>query len=516
MADEDNGLSFSVDLVAQGDDNAFRVQNLPGEDFRRVLAQTTSEKSPLNMRINIVEIHHGTMVYEEEECPATLMIFEFRFQSRIHGHRYESVNVTLEFFDKGNNGRRDPLVTHLAPDRMHWLNKTTYDQRTKLATSAGLSGGSSGVASADVKVAWEMEQTRPLKFKATLTGSPTRSKGKLGDSENAVTWTMQENRDSADGVPSFLQTAVLLKRVTNAPFIANLCVNSSVDIKSASQRALSVTSDKDKKIDTVTITPEKVQIRSNKVSGLTAKDLESMDLIDLSKLFKVNLSEQDVLTPGYESVAVATKTEVTTGEATGGEATKDAGGSAGEGATRTKTTKFSLSLGNGEGADDDDGDDDGGDDGDDDAAGDNGSNDASTVAAALPVPQLSFSAEETRTSTTTTAVEPTAAPAPAPALERKLPLPEAPAALATPTAAAAPTTLEAPAAPLSLSALPSASALAPTLVSETVASAVEATKLAAQAAVTAAEAAKQAAEAATAASRAAEAVVLLLNKLGVQ
>ncbi|CAK7242105.1 MAG: hypothetical protein STHCBS139747_003582 [Sporothrix thermara] len=476
MSDGEEDLDFSVDIVAQGDNNGFHVANLPGEDFRQVLAQTTSQKSPLNMRIKIVEVHHGTMIYEEQECPATLVVFEFRFQSRLQGHRYEAVNIKLEFLDKAGNSRRDPVVVALAPDRMHWLNKTTYDQHTTLSTSAGLSGGSSGLASADAKVSWEMEQTRPVKFKSTLTGNPSRSEGKTGDGENAVTWTMEENKDEADGVPSFLQTAVLLRRFNNSPFVGRLSMSSTVDLKSAGSRIRSATSDKDKIIDPVAFDPTRSQVRNNKVSGITPADLESMDLIDLSKMFRVNLSEQDDLTPGSTSAAGATKEEAAAGDAASGEAAN------GEAKQSTATAKSSLSfdVGTGEGADDDN------DDGGDDAA--------EAGATALPAPSFSFHAERTRTKTTVAAGSggadnQDASAAPAPELERTLPPLHAP------------------------SALP---ALAPSLVSETVASAVQATKLAAQAAVAAAEAAKQAADAAAAASRAAEAAVQLLSRLGLQ
>ncbi|CAK7226327.1 hypothetical protein SCUCBS95973_006164 [Sporothrix curviconia] len=500
MSDNDDGLDFTVDIVAKGEKNAFHLANLSDEDFRTVLAQTTSQKSPLNMRIKIIEVHHGNMIFEEEEVLATLIVFEFRFQSRLQGHRYEEVSVNIEFLDKAGNGRRDPTVVALAPDRMHWLNKTTYDQRTKLSTEAGISGGSTGLASADAKVSWEMEQTRPLKFQATLTGNPTRSAGKLGDGENAVAWTMTENRDAADGVPSFLQTAVLLKRVNNAPFIGRLSMSSSVDLKSVGSRLRSATSDKDKIIDPVAFDPSKSQVRNNKVSGITPADLESMDLIDLTKMFRVNLSEQDDLTPGTASAAGATKGEGAAGEAARGEATTSAGEPvAEEGASNAASLSFAV----GEGAGDDDGDDG---EGADDAGG--GGDDSGTAAPALPTPSFSFHLEQSRTPTTVGGANKqgaTAAPAPAPALERKLPLPAPPAALATSEAT-----------PSSLSGLPASALIAPTLVAETVASAVQATKLAAQAAVAAAEAARQAAEAATAASRAAEAAVQLLSKLGLQ
>lgn len=323
-------LSFEVDLVAQGEDNNFHIPNLPGEDFRRVLAQTTSEKSPLNTRVKLVEVHHGQMVHEEEECLATLLVFEFRFQSTVTERRYKSVSVTLEFLDKAGNPRNDPSVVDLAPDRMHWLNKTTYDRRTKYAASTGLTAGGT-VASADTKVEWEMEQTKPLKFKATLTGQPGRSKGKNGD-ENAVTWTMQENADAADGVPSFLQTAVLLKRSDDNAFVAKLRVQSEVDFVSAGLRTLPARTDRDKIIDPVVFTPGKIQVRNNSVTGITEEDLEHMETVEVHRFFQVNLSEEDALIPAAHD-ATAGPAEAAT-PATGADADEE--GATGDAASDEK------------------------------------------------------------------------------------------------------------------------------------------------------------------------------------
>jgi hypothetical protein len=112
--------NWSVDFIEDEDANKFHLPNEIGEDFRRVFARSPNESSPLTMRIKLVEVHHGKMVYEREACQASLLVFELRFQSKLQKRRYQSVAVTLEFFDKGRNNRRNPVVVHIAPDRMHW------------------------------------------------------------------------------------------------------------------------------------------------------------------------------------------------------------------------------------------------------------------------------------------------------------------------------------------------------------------------------------------------------------
>jgi hypothetical protein len=102
---------------------------------RTVFVRSPNESSPLTMRISLVEVHHGKMVHDGENCEASLLVFELRFQSKVQERRYQSVMVTLEFFDKGGNNKRNPVVVELAPDRMHWLGKTTFDKTTKYGAS---------------------------------------------------------------------------------------------------------------------------------------------------------------------------------------------------------------------------------------------------------------------------------------------------------------------------------------------------------------------------------------------
>lgn len=292
-----DSMELRFDLVPEGGRSAFHLPNADDEDFRRVLAQTTNASSPLNVTVRLVELHHGKMMHEQRRYHATLLLLEIRFQSSLQERRYKSANITVEFFDQGGNDRRDPHVMKLAPDRMHWLNKTTYDQTTSRGASLGVQAGMGGVG-ADAAVHWDAEYTKPKKFKATLTGRSHHSDGrKVFRGENAVTWTMQENEDECEGVPSFLQTAVLLMRPENALFFAKLRVKSNVDFITRLRRALPFTTDQDKIIDPVVFTPASAQVRNSSITRITEQELENMHDLPISKYFKINMSEEDPLTP---------------------------------------------------------------------------------------------------------------------------------------------------------------------------------------------------------------------------
>ncbi|KAK0716325.1 hypothetical protein B0H67DRAFT_645965 [Lasiosphaeris hirsuta] len=312
-------LAFDVDLVPEGGDNAtYNFSHIAEDDFRRIFYETNGkERSPLSMMVKLVEVHHGEMLHGGKDWPATLLIFEFRFQSRLLDRRYKSASVTLEFFDKGGITRRDPAVVDLSPDRMHYLNRTTYDRTIKYGAKAGAGTGNEP-AGGEAGAHWDVELTKPPRFKATLTGLPGYSKNKIG-SQNAVTWTMAENAEE-DGIPAFLQTAVLLKRRYAGAFYARLRVQSEVDLVSAGLRALRIATDRDKVIDDVVLTPGRVQVRNSSATGIRQEDLKHMDQLPLRRYMRVNLSEEDPLTTHWQP-APATPPATVLSETTGTEST---------------------------------------------------------------------------------------------------------------------------------------------------------------------------------------------------
>jgi len=301
---------WTFDFVAGAEDaNNFHLRNDAGEDFRPVFARSPNESSPLTMRISLVEVHHGKMTHEGDPWLASLLVFEMRFQSKLQERRYQSVEVTLEFFDKDGNNRRNPLVVRMAPDRMHWLDKTTYDRTAKYGASLDIKA-SAPMVSGGPSVHWDVEEKKQPKFKATVTGEPHSSRGSNLNGENAVTWSMQENKDQTTGIPTFLQASVLLKRSHNAPFYAKLRVKSEVDIVSATRRSLPITTDRDKIIDPVTFRPGgEAQLKNTSATGIKEGDLLHMETLPINTYFKVNNSDEDPLNTATPATAPATNTE---------------------------------------------------------------------------------------------------------------------------------------------------------------------------------------------------------------
>lgn len=291
---------FILDLVPQGDRNQYHTENTLGQDFRRTLLRTPNQAAPLSMKGRIAEVHHGNMLYEEETCAASLIVLEFRFQSELRDHRYKSVKVVLEFLDQAGHRDMDPEVIELAPDHSRFLNKNKVARN---ATKGFNLAGKAGIQGAGIEggVQWTVQESYTKDYSARLIGLPTRSDGKTSGEDNSVAWSMEENEQKGDGVPSFLQTAVLLKH-TNRPFYGQLRVQSSVDWRAAARRVLGFSSDEDKIIDPVTFKPvaETPQVRNNRVTGITKNQLASMEQLPVGSYFRVEAGEDDCSGPNNE------------------------------------------------------------------------------------------------------------------------------------------------------------------------------------------------------------------------
>ncbi|KAI0870669.1 hypothetical protein GGS24DRAFT_504561 [Hypoxylon argillaceum] len=189
--------------------------------------RTILEKAHLTTKVTIKEVHHGKLRWERRTFEGSLLLFNFEFKSKVFSHRYRKASVTLEFCDPGGKMSHYPAV-----------------------------------------------------FK---------SEDKSSGPENAVTWTIEENTGQKDGIPSFLQAAVLLRRTTTKAFRVQLRVRSEVDWKSNAQRVLSLKSDVDKIIDPILLTPGTAQegVDNSYITGIKEEDLLALQNLPMANYYKI-------------------------------------------------------------------------------------------------------------------------------------------------------------------------------------------------------------------------------------
>ncbi|RAH64364.1 uncharacterized protein BO66DRAFT_444048 [Aspergillus aculeatinus CBS 121060] len=277
--------SFTINLIPTGDENDFRTKNEDGEVFRAVMVSSPND-STLSMRGKIEEIHHGQMTHEGQSHPATLLLFDFRFQSEASRRRYCTAKIVLEFFDQGGVRSKDPIVVEMAPTMTKYLNRTSRTRETKNSATASAQVGQ-GPFSSGLGFGWEVQETRTSNYSTRVSARPWHSDPSSAN-ENAVIWSMEENGHKKDGVPSFLQTAVLIRRSGNRPFMAKLRVDSKVDFRSTARRIFPLTTDVDHIIDPVTLMPDTTQVRSSAVTGIREDDLQAMEKLPIAQYFCVD------------------------------------------------------------------------------------------------------------------------------------------------------------------------------------------------------------------------------------
>ncbi|KAK3399635.1 hypothetical protein B0T20DRAFT_350479, partial [Sordaria brevicollis] len=210
--------------------NSYHLRNQEGQNFRTGLAQTLNRSSKLSYSAELIELHHGTMRYRGEIFPATLIVFEFLFLSKQQSRRYKSVEIDLAFHDEQRNPRKDPEIVKISPEKVFYLNKTTHHSTTTYGAAATVKVGVEGLASADTGVSWEIAEEKSKVYKATLTGERRCGDCPVDlDRRTSLQWSMSENPGARDGIPTFLRTAVLLRRFGDEPFTCFLNMRSEVD-----------------------------------------------------------------------------------------------------------------------------------------------------------------------------------------------------------------------------------------------------------------------------------------------
>jgi len=251
-------LSFTIGLSDDGDDgSAFHLKNAPGEMQRQRILDRGSD---LIVQGDLVTVIHGK--YTAEGPPATLIIAEFRFLSADNSRDFRQATITFKFSHPQSKDLRCPEVVAIAPvgdtfllpnylkicaHHMCWrtqfdrfsMNPTNLTEEVKhtanLSTEAkatvgvGVSGG----------VGWELTRTIDKKDCGTLIGAIRAERRSGGPAiRNTARWALAENRSQHDGLPSYLRTAILLKRKDNEKFQANINVQADVNVAYAIENSL--------------------------------------------------------------------------------------------------------------------------------------------------------------------------------------------------------------------------------------------------------------------------------------
>ena len=225
--------SFDIGLSKTGDSNSrFRTENDPSNPWQR--ANIVERKGSVDIRRSCLDIVHGDFS-TSSDLFATLLVLQFRFDPRKVARRFQSIDIRLEF--KGMRPKETgPEVFAISPNGRMSLAPTTQHEDIKCNLSLQLGGAAPvGGITAGGQVGWEKCVSRDTSDQTTVTGS-IDLKGRNYGPSNCVSWTLMENKTLANGVPTSIRTAILLKRKHEKPFQCAVEIEAKVDLQSTLER----------------------------------------------------------------------------------------------------------------------------------------------------------------------------------------------------------------------------------------------------------------------------------------
>jgi hypothetical protein len=168
----------------------------------------------LKLIAEMPDVVHGTISPGGD--PATLIILKFKFQSLAIGRRFKSARITVTFLDTKED--LAPAVEKITPDGT-WALKQSVETEDR-TTSGGLTGISGPGFTVNAGMQYQYHETGQRTDQATVSGTAciddSRKDGKhVRGKNNVVIWNLLENPFTEQGIPTFLQGAILLKRNPN-------------------------------------------------------------------------------------------------------------------------------------------------------------------------------------------------------------------------------------------------------------------------------------------------------------
>lgn len=225
---------FAIILAEEGDtSSALRSRNLEGEDFRRVLINQGNHGHEFITRAEIVAVASGTLT--EKGDLATIIIFRFNFVNleKSVKRRFVSAKIKVEFSDVRSRGNMDPEVFAISPDGEVHLEKHTLTKDVDRGIHAGLA-----VKGVDIGFEWKVSETKEKEYWVKQLGIRFNSRTTFTGSDNTAIWQLLENPSKKQGVPSFFQTAVLLKRRGDDKVAMRITIESDIDAQSSFKKAV--------------------------------------------------------------------------------------------------------------------------------------------------------------------------------------------------------------------------------------------------------------------------------------
>jgi hypothetical protein len=193
----------------------YRNKNEPGKTYRRT---PIIRGDTLTTRVTLALLGHGTLTPNGE--PASLLVFDFRLASSKTTRRFISANFEIAFRDSKGEDAFDPDIYRISPEGECEIDPRVTARNVK---DEIVIGGNLGLpqAGGNLNYTHGSEGSKATEHAVSLKGIRKLLYKDSGDA-NVVIWTMAEDPKRKSGTPSFLRTALILKRKPGRNFTFSL------------------------------------------------------------------------------------------------------------------------------------------------------------------------------------------------------------------------------------------------------------------------------------------------------
>ncbi|RDW68221.1 hypothetical protein BP5796_08878 [Coleophoma crateriformis] len=264
--------SCTIGLNNTGEDgSAYHIRNNPANRFQRETV-TDQTKGAIQVRCKSREVVHGCLDASTGEL-GTLLVYDFTFNAAKLGRRIVSADITLNF-SASIPGMASPTVHSFAPSGRCVLQPTSRDESSTQGTDISANAGQLGIT---IGTAWKWEKTITQTTSDATELRVFTKCNEFGD-EVGVNWVLHENRTVKSGIPSFLRTAILLKREDVQEFEATINVVAEPDWKSQLRRLFG-SKDED---EPILFNPQQPPTKNLRPKGYDVENLSKESLADLA------------------------------------------------------------------------------------------------------------------------------------------------------------------------------------------------------------------------------------------
>jgi len=156
---------------------------------------------------DLEKVVHGTL--SKGGAPATLIVVRFSFLPGRNGKRFKSAEIKLHF-TKGNKGTTSPEVYKIEPEGEWGVEPMDVKTTVSHTISPSIQVGQAP-ATGTVGYQWQFTKNFDKKKFVRVEGA-RRALGRDRLKKNTAIWNLYENPETRGGIPTTLQTAILLKR----------------------------------------------------------------------------------------------------------------------------------------------------------------------------------------------------------------------------------------------------------------------------------------------------------------